>query len=84
MEPIIGMNEPYPLRYRNKGQFPFGRAKDGRIIYGFYAGRTHSIIETEDCLLGAPVNGRFWKRSVPLWKNMPLSLMMKTAASRRV
>ena len=56
MEPIIGMNEPYPLRYRNKGQFPFGRAKDGRIIYGFYAGRTHSIIETEDCLLGAPVN----------------------------
>ncbi|MCI7227406.1 MAG: 23S rRNA (uracil(1939)-C(5))-methyltransferase RlmD [Lachnospiraceae bacterium] len=45
-----------PFRYRNKGQFPFGRSKDGRIIYGFYAGRTHSIIEAEDCLLGAPVN----------------------------
>ncbi len=56
MEPIIGM-EPVPgqrrgFRYRNKGQFPFGRGKDGRIIYGFYAGRTHSIIETEDCFLG--------------------------------
>ncbi len=58
MEPIIGMagEASGPFRYRNKGQFPFGRSKDGRIIYGFYAGRTHSIIEAEDCLLGAPVN----------------------------
>ena len=55
--PVLGM-EGDPFRYRNKGQFPFGRAKDGRIIYGFYAGRTHSIIEAEDCLLGAPVSRR--------------------------
>lgn len=54
MEPIIGMENPW--RYRNKAQFPFGRGKDGRIIYGFYAGRTHSIIETEDCLLGVEEN----------------------------
>lgn len=52
--PTIGMDEPF--RYRNKGQFPFGMSKDGRIIYGFYAGRTHSIIEAKDCLLGDPVN----------------------------
>lgn len=52
--PIIGMEHPW--RYRNKAQFPFGMSKDGRIIAGFYAGRTHSIIETEDCLLGVEEN----------------------------
>lgn len=54
MEPIIGMEEPF--RYRNKAQFPIGYSKDGRRIAGFYAGRTHAIIECEDCLLGAEVN----------------------------
>src|SRR5699024_951518 len=42
MEPIMGMEDPW--RYRNKAQFPFGRNKDGEIVTGFYAGRTHSII----------------------------------------
>ena len=54
MEPIIGMENPW--RYRNKAQFPVGRDKNGRIISGFYAGRTHDIIECDDCLLGLPVN----------------------------
>ncbi len=49
-EPVIGMDEPF--RYRNKAVYPIGRGKDGRIIAGFYAGRTHSIIECRDCLLG--------------------------------
>ncbi len=34
-----------PFRYENKAQFPIGTDKDGRVIAGFYAGRTHSIIE---------------------------------------
>ncbi len=54
MEPIIGMEDPW--RYRNKAQFPFGRDRNGRITAGFYAGRTHDIIENEDCLLGAEEN----------------------------
>ena len=54
-EPIIGM-EGEPLRYRNKAQYPFGRDKDGRIVTGFYAGRTHSIINNTDCLLGVEEN----------------------------
>ena len=54
MEPIIGMDEPY--HYRNKAQYPVGRSKDGRIITGFYAGRTHTIIENRDCALGMPGN----------------------------
>lgn len=54
MEPVIGMEEPY--HYRNKAQFPVGRGKDGRLITGFYAGRTHTIIENRDCALGVPQN----------------------------
>ena len=52
--PIIGMEHPW--RYRNKSQFPFGKNREGNIITGFYAGRTHTIIESEDCLLGIEEN----------------------------
>ena len=54
MEPVIGMEDPY--HYRNKAQFPIGKDKTGRIIAGFYAGRTHQIIPNRDCALGVPVN----------------------------
>ena len=54
MEPIVGMEEPY--RYRNKAQYPVGTDKNGNIITGFYAGRTHSIISNTNCLLGAREN----------------------------
>lgn len=54
MEPIIGMKEPW--HYRNKAQYPFGYSKEGEIITGFYAGRTHAIIANTDCLLGAREN----------------------------
>lgn len=54
MEPIIGMEEPW--RYRNKAQFPIGKDKNGKIIAGFYAGRTHSIIPVTDCLIGTAEN----------------------------
>ncbi|MFT3984557.1 MAG: 23S rRNA (uracil(1939)-C(5))-methyltransferase RlmD [Lachnospiraceae bacterium] len=42
--------------YRNKAQFPVGTDKDGTLITGFYAGRTHQIIPNMDCLLGSSVN----------------------------
>ena len=54
VEKVIGMDNPY--FYRNKAQFPVSTDKDGNIRIGFYAGRTHSIIETERCYIGAPVN----------------------------
>ncbi len=56
MKPIIGMDEPY--FYRNKAQFPIGKNKDGKIVTGFYAGRTHSIIEMDNCMLGLRIDGQ--------------------------
>ena len=54
MEEPVGMELPY--FYRNKAQFPFGKNKEGRTVTGFYAGRTHSIIENTDCALGVEEN----------------------------
>lgn len=54
MAPPVGIDDPY--RYRNKAQFPVGRDKEGDIITGFYASRSHNIIPVDDCMLGVPVN----------------------------
>lgn len=59
MEPIKGMENPY--HYRNKAQFPIGTDKEGNIITGFYAGRTHQIVPNMDCVLGAEVNEKILK-----------------------
>lgn len=54
MEEPVGMETPF--HYRNKAQFPIGTDKDGHLTAGFYAGRTHTIIENRDCALGIPEN----------------------------
>ena len=48
------MEEPW--HYRNKAQYPVGYDKNGELVTGFYAGRTHDIIANTDCPLGAPEN----------------------------
>ena len=53
-QPIVGMESPF--RYRNKAQYPIRRDKSGKIIAGFYAGRTHDVIACDDCLLGVEEN----------------------------
>ncbi len=49
VENVIGMNEPY--YYRNKAQFPIGYDKNGKLVAGFYAGRTHNIIPFTECCI---------------------------------
>lgn len=44
----IGMENPY--RYRNKAQFPVG-IKDGKVVVGFYAPRSHDVVDTPHCLI---------------------------------
>lgn len=48
VKPALGMADPW--RYRNKAQFPVGKGKDGCAI-GFYAKRSHRIVDTEKCFL---------------------------------
>ena len=48
IHPTIGMIKPW--RYRNKSQVPFGE-EEGGLIGGFYAMRTHEIIDIEECLI---------------------------------
>ena len=60
MQPIVGMEEPF--HYRNKAQFPIGTDKEGHIITGFYAGRTHSIVDYTQCAIGAPENAQILEK----------------------
>ncbi|NDL66765.1 23S rRNA (uracil(1939)-C(5))-methyltransferase RlmD [Clostridiales bacterium F-3ap] len=46
MAPILGMEDPF--HYRNKVQFPV-REVQGRIAIGFYAARSHRVVETDVC-----------------------------------
>jgi 23S rRNA (uracil1939-C5)-methyltransferase len=48
-EGVLAMDVPH--RFRNKMQVPFA-TRDGKVIYGFYAGRTHHIVEFDHCLAG--------------------------------
>ena len=71
MQPIVGMEEPF--HYRNKAQFPLGTDKEGHIITGFYAGRTHSIIPNTDCALGVAVNQKILEIILHFMENNHIS-----------
>lgn len=71
MEPICGMDEPF--YYRNKAQFPIGVDKDGKIVTGFYAGRTHQIIPNMECALGVSVNEEILRIIVDFMNNFGIS-----------
>ena len=60
MEPVYGMDEPY--HYRNKAQFPVGTDREGNLVTGFYAGKSHQIIPCTDCAIQHPVNQKILEK----------------------
>lgn len=48
VEDTLGMDTPF--RYRNKVQIPLGRV-DGKFVAGFYAKRSHRIVDIEACIV---------------------------------
>ena len=71
MEPIGGMEEPF--HYRNKAQYPVGTDKEGNLIAGFYAGRTHQIIPNLDCALGDAGNKEILEKILAFMKEYGLT-----------
>ena len=66
LKPAVGMDNPY--RYRNKAQYPVRIGKDGKPHAGFFAGHTHSVIETDDCLIEPEINASLLN-AVISWMN---------------
>ena len=54
----IGMDNPW--RYRNKMQFPVGTIKD-KLAIGFYAPRSHNIIDMDTCYIQHSINDEIVK-----------------------
>jgi 23S rRNA (uracil1939-C5)-methyltransferase len=49
VNPIIPSDDIF--RYRNKGQYPVSKNKDGKTVFGFFAPHSHRVIACDDCLL---------------------------------
>lgn len=69
IRPIRGA--PKADHYRNKAQFPVGRAANGTLMLGFYAHHSHRIVACDTCALQPAVFDqaaqafRQWEREYP-------------------
>lgn len=54
-----GMGNPY--NYRNKAIYPVGTDKDGNLVFGVYAKRTHEIIPLNECMIQKDVSYKIAK-----------------------
>ena len=54
--PTLGMENP--RGYRNKAVYPVRRGPAGEVLIGFFAPRSHRVVDTGDCGIQHPVAGR--------------------------
>jgi len=73
MEPIIGMDPENIPHYRNKTQMPVQQDRDGRLIAGFYAGRSHRVIEAGSCPLAGESNSYIVSAIIGFMENNGIS-----------
>lgn len=71
MEPIYGMDEPF--HYRNKAQYPVGVNKEGKLIAGFYASRSHNIVDCVDCAIQHPLNEKILTKVLSYMKEQGIT-----------
>lgn len=46
---------PTVAGYRNKAQYPIKKSKNGELVIGFYAPKSHNVCEAADCPLSPPI-----------------------------
>ena len=63
LPPVLGAEET--LRYRNKVQFPVARERGGLCV-GLFRGRSHSVLDVDDCLLQPAAANRLG-RALKTW-----------------
>lgn len=57
--PVLGASEPW--NYRNKMQFPVAVNTEGNLQIGCYAVATHSVVNTETCMIQKAANNDILK-----------------------
>lgn len=62
--PPVGMENPW--RYRNKTASPVQTLPDGRTASGFFAPRSHRLVQVEDCPISMPQSADI-NRAVLAW-----------------
>ncbi len=65
LRPIVGAAKTD--HYRNKAQLPIGLGRDGDLVLGFYANRTHRIVSCDGCAL-QPVEFQAAVRALRQWR----------------
>ena len=67
----IGMEKPF--FYRNKAQYPVGYNRNGDIVTGVYAERSHEIIELTSCSIQMPISEQIAKFIITFIKENKIS-----------
>jgi 23S rRNA (uracil1939-C5)-methyltransferase len=72
VKPVIGSD--YPLRYRNKAQFPLTVDKNGKIAAGFFRQGTHEVVVQKDCSLQHPLINRILRETLSILNKYQLTV----------